>query len=313
MYKRNVKIDLIKSFAVSLVIIYHIFPNLLPIGFIGVEFFLIVTGYLTAQTLERSNAKEFIIKRFWRIYPSLCTIILLTMTIVIFEGYSDEIYVNLKSAVIGSVLLSNFYYLFTSTDYFFVNDAEMFIHFWSIALEWQIWLFFAILTLLFKNKKLFFLFFLFFLLVNIFLLFQKSIFDEYFNPLRILFLPLLGYIIFSYNYKFNTTKRIYSLIYIILFFLLIYVVNSNFDLVGYYILLMLPLIVLVIDNKNSNKNITFLDKIFIFLSNRTYGLYLSHYPAWKYFSVYYNLSYGWVLALIVSFIYAELSYRYLEQ
>ena len=67
----------LRGVAILAVVIFHFFPNLLPNGFLGVDLFFVISGYLMTKIIMRDLNKNnfgffnFYIKRFKRIYPSI--------------------------------------------------------------------------------------------------------------------------------------------------------------------------------------------------------------------------------------------------
>lgn len=74
-------IDGLRAIAVISVLIFHTFPTLLPGGFIGVDIFFVISGYLISSILLRDLAanrfsiKQFYFRRIRRIYPALLTVL----------------------------------------------------------------------------------------------------------------------------------------------------------------------------------------------------------------------------------------------
>ena len=56
--KRIIGLDALKFFAITLVVIYHCFPGALTGGFLAVEMFFVISGFLMAQKLLRNKHKE---------------------------------------------------------------------------------------------------------------------------------------------------------------------------------------------------------------------------------------------------------------
>jgi peptidoglycan/LPS O-acetylase OafA/YrhL len=150
-------IDSLRAIAVLAVIIYHIRESILPGGFVGVDIFFVISGYVVCKSLlhTRWNSvsdflSQFYIRRIIRILPALLFMLLLTavvsrMFIPNSWGAASSIKTG-KSALVG---LSNFHLVYDTDGYFSVNsDFNPFLHTWSLAVEEQFYIFFPLLFLL---------------------------------------------------------------------------------------------------------------------------------------------------------------------
>tara|TARA_B100000886_G_C20327296_1_gene450822 strand:+ start:582 stop:845 length:264 start_codon:yes stop_codon:yes gene_type:complete len=79
----KVEIDGLKGIAILGVVFFHINENIMPSGFLGVDIFFVISGYLITKSLDRNNLNnlfdfllDFYKKRLLRIYPSLVIYIL---------------------------------------------------------------------------------------------------------------------------------------------------------------------------------------------------------------------------------------------
>ena len=83
-------IDGLRAISIILVIIYHAYPNALPSGFIGVDIFFVISGYLISSiilksfTLGNFNFLDFYEKRVIRIFPALFITLVITTLLGLF-------------------------------------------------------------------------------------------------------------------------------------------------------------------------------------------------------------------------------------
>ena len=150
-------IDGLRAVAVLLVVIYHGFPEVLGGGFLGVDMFFVLSGFLITSIISRDidssafSLSHFYIGRVRRIFPSL---IIVTTTILVAGWFilRSEEYSQLgKEVFAGSFFYSNFYYL--SQDNYFDTASELkpFLHLWSLSIEEQFYILYPIIFLVFSK------------------------------------------------------------------------------------------------------------------------------------------------------------------
>jgi peptidoglycan/LPS O-acetylase OafA/YrhL len=80
----------LRGIAILAIVFFHFFPNLLPNGFLGVDLFFVISGYLITiiilKDLKKNNFSffNFYLNRFKRIYPSILILMLIFSTISFF-------------------------------------------------------------------------------------------------------------------------------------------------------------------------------------------------------------------------------------
>lgn len=154
------EINGLRAFSIALVLLYHLFPSYLKSGFIGVDIFFVISGYLIVQILLKSNSGQvslvdFFKNRFLRLSPSLLAVLITTMLASWFIFLPDE-YLALAKATFSSFLLQSNFYEMSRSGYFesTVNSRPL-LHLWSLAVEVQFYIFVAVLIKLFHKSKFF--------------------------------------------------------------------------------------------------------------------------------------------------------------
>ena len=129
-------IQLYRALAVIAVIIYHINEALLPFGYLGVDLFFVISGFLiTKQLLELSNKKKlklsvFYFKRFKRILPSLATSTIFTLTIGFYNLSIEHFYELLRGIKYSYLFVGNIFFSQTM-DYFTIDSKRNLIFLFS--------------------------------------------------------------------------------------------------------------------------------------------------------------------------------------
>ncbi|RLE20101.1 MAG: hypothetical protein DRJ50_11285 [Actinobacteria bacterium] len=141
--------------AVVAVMIYHANPDWLKGGFLGVEVFFVISGYLITLLLisEKARTSTVNITSFWvrrarRLLPALFTLlILLTIWTSLFERAALG---KLRGDVIAAFFyVSNWYQIWTGAGYTAANDFAPLRHLWSLAVEEQFYLLWPLVMVLF--------------------------------------------------------------------------------------------------------------------------------------------------------------------
>ena len=136
--------SIIRCIGILLVLIYHFFKDYLPGGFIGVDVFLTLSGFLiTAQIADNLRANggfkfnSFIKRRIKRVYPTffIMVIICLPMVMLISPDFSASIS---KQAAAALSFVTNYYEIQSGGSYEAQMLPHIFVHTWFLAVEMQI-------------------------------------------------------------------------------------------------------------------------------------------------------------------------------
>ena len=139
-------IDGLRALAVLLVVIYHAFPQWLPAGFIGVDIFFVISGYLISQIVFENlhqgtfSFKEFYVRRVLRIFPALILVLLACYVYGWRDWLADDFALLGKHIAAGALFVSNIA-LWQESGYF-DQSAELkpLLHLWSLGIEEQFYL-----------------------------------------------------------------------------------------------------------------------------------------------------------------------------
>ncbi len=156
-------IDGIRSLAVLSVIVFHLNADWLPGGFLGVDVFFVVSGFLITNIILRENKlKSFTFKNFYarrvkRIFPALFATLIFSAAIGVFLLHPRHYRVFASSLCYASAQLANFFFA-RKVDYFDEGFAEQpLLHTWTLGVEEQFYLFWPLLIVflfwLLRTKK----------------------------------------------------------------------------------------------------------------------------------------------------------------
>ena len=149
--KYRPEIDGLRAFAIITVIINHFNKDILPGGYLGVDIFFVISGFVITSSLYQrpsKNFKDFISgfyeRRIKRLVPALSVFVLI-MSIAICL-FNPEPILSLRTGLTSLFGLSNLYLLKLSTDYFAQStELNAFTHTWSLGVEEQFYILFPFL------------------------------------------------------------------------------------------------------------------------------------------------------------------------
>lgn len=142
------EIDGIRALAVCFVLLFHSFPGTFTGGFIGVDMFFVLSGFLISNHIFTEidkgngfNARQFFSRRIIRIFPALIAVLLCSLIagwILLGESNLKRLTLEIFS---GGLFTSNITYWLQS-GYFDTTSAEKpLLHLWSLGVEEQFYIF----------------------------------------------------------------------------------------------------------------------------------------------------------------------------
>jgi peptidoglycan/LPS O-acetylase OafA/YrhL len=157
--KYRSEIDGLRAFSVLSVVAFHAFPHLLTGGFIGVDVFFVISGYLiTSHIFEKLGRGEFSLTDFYgrrirRIFPALILVMVCSLALGWFSLFADE-YAQLgKHVASGAAFITNFILANESGYFDQAAHAKPMLHLWSLAIEEQFYIIWpVVLWLAWKMK-----------------------------------------------------------------------------------------------------------------------------------------------------------------
>lgn len=153
-FKYRPDIDGLRALAVFAVVCYHAFPGWVHGGFIGVDIFFVISGYLiTTLILYRSEYNTFSILDFYRrrirrIFPALLIVISTLLIVGWYLLLPDEYDQVGKHTIAGTAFVSNFFFYAESGYFDNAVEAKPLLHLWSLAVEEQFYILWPLLIAL---------------------------------------------------------------------------------------------------------------------------------------------------------------------
>ena len=155
--KYRADIDGLRAVAVMLVLLFHLKFHLLRGGFVGVDIFFVISGYLITQHVyQEVDAGKFSIASFYerrirRIFPAMAGM-LVAATILAYVLLLPEELVGYAKSLVAAVLSYSNFYFWLSSNYFSGGDKPL-LHTWSLAVEEQFYLVLPPLLLILRNAS----------------------------------------------------------------------------------------------------------------------------------------------------------------
>ncbi|MDC3016177.1 acyltransferase [Prochlorococcus sp. AH-736-E20] len=145
------EIDGLRAFSVVAIIINHFNKEILPNGYLGVDIFFVISGFVITSSLYQRQCKnfnDFIIgfyeRRIKRLVPALSFFVLITSIAICLFNQTPGL--SLKTGITSLFGLSNIFLFQRSTDYFAQStELNVFTHTWSLGVEEQFYILFPLL------------------------------------------------------------------------------------------------------------------------------------------------------------------------
>lgn len=303
--QRKKEFDILRGIGITGIVLYHLFPSVFPGGFLGVPLFFVLSGYLMFNTSERRwrdgnfHILGYYKNRILKIIPPLFTMVVIVCCYLTLTDSSLLIgmWKEICSIFFG---VDNWWQIEQNASYFSrLSNTSPFTHLWFLAVEIQFYLFWPFLFLFYKRccrringRKACFFFLLLAILSAGEMLFLYTPGED---PSRVYYgTDTMGFSLFTgiflgavrqqykslcFDLRENIiTKSIFLLIPCILFL----TINGQNDFLyqgGLFIIsLFYAVMINLMENQNSPAGDTVNTSLFSFLGQKSYHIYLWHYP-----------------------------------
>lgn len=324
-------IDGLRALAVFFVIFFHL--ELLANGFLGVDIFFVISGYLIAQILYNQKYNNqflilnFYLRRIRRIFPLVLFITAIALILGVFYMLPDDLE-NLAQAIIATNFSANNILMYLTTyDYWEIkNNYKPLMHTWSLGVEEQFYLVFPLLFVFLKKQKQYLFVLTFITICSLVLLVvtKTTTIQFYFLPFR-LFELTLGALAAIYFFNKNISikpkyqLKIQFLWVLILVSIILFFPNCNHILKLISITFSTIAILIIGKSLNQKNNLytkIFANKTLVFFGKISFSLYMWHQLLFA-FSRYFlfekiNAKQA-ILLVITTILFSTITYFFIEK
>lgn len=328
-------IDGLRAVAVLSVVGFHAFPSLVKGGFIGVDLFFVISGYLITmiifEGLERGTFSftEFYARRIKRIFPALLLVLVACLFVGWFTLLADEYRQLSKHIVAGISFFSNIVLLNEAGYFDNAADTKPLLHLWSLGIEEQFYIIWPLLVWIAWVRKFNLLTIIFVVGLVSFILningMQHDAITTFYSPLTRFWELLMGsasaYLIF-YKYispeNFSHFKS--NMLSILGFFLIttsIFFITNRYNFPGWLAIppVLGASLIILAGNKSFINSQILASKFAVWFGLISFPLYLWHWPLLSFARLIEGVTSDRIIRIILIFIsifFAWLTYRFFE-
>lgn len=155
-FEHRAPIDGLRAIAALLVVVFHAKLPGFDNGYIGVDVFFVLSGYLITSLITREHLTkgrisllQFYSRRAKRLFPAALTVLLITAVIYQLIAPPFDVLENRPGFAYAAIYVSNWYFLARSQNYFAADSSPSpVLHYWSLSVEEQFYLVWPIIALL---------------------------------------------------------------------------------------------------------------------------------------------------------------------
>lgn len=303
-YRRE--IDGLRAIAVIVVMLFHAGFHFISGGFLGVDIFFVISGYLITSFIFINKANNsftllnFYERRARRLLPALFMVLLFCIPFAAMLMQPDDLQ-NFGQSLISTSLMSNNILLFITSGYWdLASEFKPLLHTWSLGVEEQYYIFFPLLILLiwrFTNLQIIYVLLAITIISFVFSLQIHTKYPEanfYLLPSRLWQLGaggILALFLLESKRHFVNMKSTYKEIISILGFLFIlfpiffFSQSENFSILNRFLVVLGTLIIIAFSDKNNFIGRLLSIKFLVFIGLMSYSLYLWHQPLYAFLRI----------------------------
>ncbi len=286
----RIDIQILRAISVIAVVGYHLKLPGFQNGFLGVDIFFLVSGFLMAQLYTRSNALNFYRRRAMRLLPAYWVTIIVSMAIATALTVSSDFSQVLEQAKASFALIPNVYF-WSQDSYFSSRNFNPLLNLWSLGVEIQFYLFVPLIAWFAKRQ---------YLIIGIsFLSLVACLAILSVSPKTAFFITpfrfwefLMGYLLYElsirkHDWRRRLTRHSWSYLFSIALIIFLFPINtqSTAPLIGHpgiSAILVTVFAGLVLITRIP-MSINLLTKPLYTIGNLSYSIYLIHFPLLAFF------------------------------
>jgi len=284
-YRKDIQI--LRGIAVLLVVFYHLGVTGFNSGFLGVDVFFVISGFLMAILYDENTKLVFYKKRALRLLPAYFVTILLTLFISIFRVIPNEYNQVFNQSLYADFFVSNIGF-WMQNSYFSKSEFNPLLHLWSLGVEIQFYLLIPIIFYFIKISKIYFWLLFILSILLCFLIIEISPKTSFFMmPLR-LWEFLVGFGVAKYitknGLRLEKSNPLIGSIFLLFIFAIpmlnvkesLNFITGHPGIYALFITLSTGVILVVGINKTIEKSI--LGNFLELMGKYSYSIYLVHFP-----------------------------------
>jgi len=324
-------ISFLRALSVIAVLLYHFKFTFFNGGFIGVDIFFVISGYLMTRIILTEFSKnnfsilDFYKKRVIRIFPAFMAMITFFAVLIYFIIPTQFINYT-HSYFSSSFFFSNIYYYFISGYFNAPSKVNFLLHTWSLSVEWQFYMVYPIILMIFRkaymhHRNLFKVIFLSLIFLSVSSMYYHNLFNQtysfymfYTRAWEMMFGGLAFLFADLFKEKNLIAKKVcFYLSFIAIILLIIYIDEHSVRWPSLITIIPVGLTTLILLLNLNSK--LFDNKIIKYLGDISYSLYLWHWP-FIVFSLYFGLNENLLHKIIfisLSLIFSVMSYHLIEK
>jgi peptidoglycan/LPS O-acetylase OafA/YrhL len=322
-------INFLRAIAVISVVVYHSDLNLFKAGYLGVDLFFAISGYLISNIIiselnsNNFSFRNFYLRRIRRIIPALISTIIFTSPLAfIYLPVND--YITYAKSVFASIFFySNIF--FSNLDFYNSSSAELMplLHTWSLAVEEQFYILFPLLVVvIFKFDREHILKIVIIISLISFFLNQSPISDKFYLTQFRVWEILLG-VLANFTQRIRINKLLKNIAYLLILFPLFYFDDSWILDIEPKILILTGIFLILVSKDDTSWFSKVADfKLSKIIGLSSYSIYLFHQPVFAFYKwhlmkfqtdVIYGKVFDSLLLLIFILLISYFNYSFVEK